>query len=49
MAAIHSCPNCPLRQAARNLAELAQFRDTHRDVVHGSITRSNDPGQAASR
>ncbi|WP_198541184.1 hypothetical protein [Parafrankia soli] len=49
MAAIHSCPACPLCQTGRNLAELAQLRDRHRDINHGSLSRSDDPGQQASR
>lgn len=49
MAAIHSCPNCPLCQQARNLAELAQLRDKHRDINHGSLSRSDDRGRGGSR
>lgn len=49
MAAIHSCPNCPLCQQGRNLAELAQLRKTHQDIHHAGLTRSDDSGQRAGR
>ncbi|EFC85734.1 hypothetical protein [Parafrankia sp. EUN1f] len=35
----HTCPDCGSTLTASSAAELTQHKQTHRQVVHGSLNR----------